>query len=308
MNGTAQQEAAHGGRSDAPSSTWGFIEGEEIAPGLLALDLLGGGSRYEAYLAFDERLRYVVVVKVLRPDHVDDGPALRGLRREADILASLNHPVIIRLLDARPDCDRPYLVLELADGPRVSTIIRRFGRLDLEQAAPLAVELASALHYLHSQDLVHLDIKSKNAILGSPPRLIDLSIARRIGDAARLHVPIGTDAYMAPEQCRSTAHSPVGPPADIWGLGVTLHESVAGCLPFPRGVDDDDAPLEERFPQLISDPEPVPTGVPEPLADAIRASLEANPEHRPTAGEVADMVEPLLSTPRRFVLKALRPG
>ena len=307
MEETVQQEANEE-PSEAPSSSWGFVEGEEIAPGLLALDLLGGGSRYEAYLAFDERLRYVVVAKVLRPDHVDDESALRGLRREADILASLNHPVIIRLLDARPDGARPYLVLELAEGPRVSTIIRRFGRLDPEQAAPLAVELASALHYLHGRDLVHLDVKPKNAILGSPPRLIDLSIARSVAASARLRVPIGTDAFMAPEQCRPTTQDPVGPPADVWGLGVTLYESVAGSLPFPRGVDDDDAPLEERFPQMHAHPDPLPPGVPEPLADAISASLEANPDDRPTAGEVADMVEPMLSTPRRFVLKALRPG
>ena len=308
MDGAAQLEAPRGQPSDAPTSTWGFVEGEEIAPGLLALDLLGGGSRFEAYLAFDERLRYVVVAKVLRPDHVEEGSALRGLRREADILASLNHPVIIRLLDARTDGDRPHLVLEFADGPRVSTIIRRFGRLDPEQAAPLAVELASALHYLHGLDLVHLDVKPKNAILGSPPRLIDLSIARSIEDAAHLHVPIGTDAFMAPEQCRPTTQVPVGPPADVWGLGVTLHESVTGSLPFARGVDDDDAPLEDRFPQLASNPEPVPIGVPEPLAEAIRTSLAPVPADRPTAGELADLVEPLLSTPRRFVLKALRPG
>ncbi len=292
----------------ADEDRWGLEPGDEIAPGLHALSLLGGGERYEAYLAFDDRLHYRVVVKVLRPQQAHDRAALRGLRREAEALDRVQHPVVIRSFGAHLDGDRPLLILELAEGPRLSTDLRRFGPLDVEQAAPLGVELSSAIHSIHRAGLVHLDVKPKNVILGAPPRLIDLSIARPIEDAATLDRPVGTDAYMAPEQCAPGEVGVVGPPADVWGIGVTLYEAVTRKLPFPRGTDDDDAPLSERFPQLEGVPDPVPPTVAPPLAEAIAACLEAEPSARPSPAEIADTIEPLLATPPRFRLKSLRPG
>jgi serine/threonine protein kinase len=102
-----------------------------------------------------------------------------AMRDEAQSLASLNHPAIARLVRGAIDHERPHILLEFVEGPRLSTLIRRFGPLEAEQAAPLAVEVASALHYLHGLGTVHLDVKPKNLIMGAAPRLIDLSIARR---------------------------------------------------------------------------------------------------------------------------------
>jgi serine/threonine-protein kinase len=286
--------------------TWELQEGDEIVPGLTALQLLGGGTRYEAFLAFDERLHHATVAKVLRPDRIDDASALRGLRGEAEVLASLNHPAIARLLRDGTDDERPHIVLELVEGPRLSTLIRRFGPLEMEQAAPLAVEIASALHYLHGLGLVHLDVKPKNLIMGAPPRLIDLSIARTFEDAGSLTVPVGTDAYMAPEQCRPEPGL-VGPAADVWGLGVTLYEALAGKPAFRRGSDDPEASAEGRFPQLTDHPAPLPAHISPELAQVTWAALSVDPTDRPTAKEAAEMVEPLLRRPRRLVLNRLKP-
>jgi len=121
-------------------SSWGFEEGDLIAPGRHATRLLGGGRRYEAYLAWDDALHALVVVKVLRPALVDDDATRAGLAGEAAVLASLAHPVIVRAFDAVLDGERPHLVLEYLDGPRLSTLVRRYGVI-VEQLLPLAIDL-----------------------------------------------------------------------------------------------------------------------------------------------------------------------
>jgi serine/threonine protein kinase len=288
--------------TDRPD-TWALEGGEDIVPGLIALQLLGGGTRYEAYLAFDERLHHTTVVKVLRPDLIGDDRALHGLRSEANILNELNHPAIARLLRDGTGLERPHIVLEHVEGPRLSTLIRRFGRLEMEQAASLAVEVASALHYLHGSGVVHLDIKPKNLIMGAPPRVIDLSIARRFDEAASLTVPIGTDAYMAPEQAAPTLGL-VGPAADVWALGATLFEALCGSPAFRPGSSDTP---EERWPQLEKASAPLPREIPQELSEVTVAALAYEAADRPTAREVAEMVEPLLRRPRRLVLNTLKP-
>jgi eukaryotic-like serine/threonine-protein kinase len=288
-------------RAPAPSDGWGFDEGEEIYPGRYALKLLGGGRRYEAYLAFDEELLANVVVKILRPSCALDEGALQGLAGELRALQALNHPVIARGFGGLLGGKRPHICLEFLEGPRLSTLIRRFGPLPMEQLIPLATQMCSALHYMHARRMVHLDIKPKNIIMGAPPRLIDLSIARGFRDAAALDVGVGTDAYMAPEQCVPTPGR-VGAPADIWGLGITLHEAIAGELPFPRGSD------HERYPQVKLRPGPLDRRVPHAIADLVDGCLRRDPRERPTARDLNDRLEPLVAAlPRRVVLSRLRP-
>src|SRR5680860_475111 len=97
---------------------WGFEESDEIAPGLHALRMLGGGARYEAFLAWKEDLHCLVVAKVLRPKSVTSNSALGGLDREARLLEHLQHPGLLRCFDAVLDGARPHLVLEFLEGPR----------------------------------------------------------------------------------------------------------------------------------------------------------------------------------------------
>ena len=265
---------------------WEFAPGEAILPGRRALQLLGGGNRYEAYVAWDERLHTTVVAKLLRPHLRDDAGAQQSLRVEAEALARLQHPGLVRSFGVVMDGPRPHLVLEHLEGPRLSTLLRRFGPLAAEQIVPLAWRLASVLAYLEHEAWVHLDVKPRNIVMTAVPRLIDLSVARPVAAARRVRRPVGTDAYMAPEQCDPARYSDIGPASDVWGLGATLYEALTTQQAFPPdgGV---------RFPQLRRAPPALPAKAPPALAAAVRACLAPLPEQRPTASHLRELIEPL---------------
>ncbi|MGH2679475.1 MAG: serine/threonine-protein kinase [Actinomycetota bacterium] len=298
-------------RADLPSyvhasPSWGFEEGEAIIPGRYTIRLLGGGRAHEAYLAWDERLFSLVVAKILRPHRVHDDGARRQIAAEAEAFATLQHPGLPRCFDAPIDGARPHLALEFLEGPRLSTLLRKQGTLAVEQTLPLALQLCSALHYMSWEGWVHLDVKPKNVVMGAPPKLIDLSIARTLDTARRTTGPIGTDAYMAPEQCGVSSAGDLGAAADIWGLGVAVYEAITGLLPFPLGLED--GSIEARFPQLVCDPVPFPKDVPPILADPLISCLQKRPEDRPTAGDLARSLEPLVGAlPRPAIVPRIRP-
>lgn len=287
--------------------SWGFAEGDPITAELTAMSLLGGGAAYEAYLAFDEITYAPVVVKVVRPAQVDDGTTLRGLRREVGTLENLNHPALVRSLRAETEGERPHLVLENLDGPRLSTLIRRYGVLEPQQYLPMAIEVASALHYMHRVGYLHLDVKPSNIIMGAPARLIDLSVARTTARAAELTYAIGTDDYMAPEQCDPPRSGVPGPASDVWGLGATLFQAVAGH----RAFDDTQADAEDvrdRFPQVVDPPRVLPDRVPAEVAEVVLACLARDPLDRPRPAEVADRLGTVLERLPRGRLAGFKVG
>jgi serine/threonine protein kinase len=286
-------------------SSWRFEQGEEIAPGRAALKSLGGGSLYEVYLVWDELMHAVCVAKVIRPGEVGSEHSARELAAEAEILSRLTHPVIVRGFDAVFEGPHPHLLIEHLEGPSLRRLIKRGGPLPLQQILPLALSLSGALHYMSEMDVVHLDVKPDNIIMSVPPRLIDLSIARSTAKAKRVSKPIGTDAYMAPEQCEpERLAAQIGPPSDIWGLGATLHHAVSGKRPFPRERNDRDSEDPEvRFPQLVSSSEPLPARLPDGLRTLIGSMLAPDAAARPAAHEVAAALEPLVADlPRKMTL------
>jgi serine/threonine protein kinase len=295
MSGDSTVAAPPPWEAAAPRSrpTWGLQEGDEIAPGRTVLRRIGGGRRYEAMLVWDEHRLAVLVAKVLRPDEARNPAAVRDLEHEAQLLERLAHPVVVRSFGAVLDRPFPHLVLEHLDGPTLDELLQRHGALALEQLLPLGLHVASALHYMAAEGVVHLDVKPSNIVMGGPPRLIDLSVARTFDEAARLRSPIGTDAYMAPEQCEPDGR--LGAPADIFGLAATLYTALTGTRPFP--------PCEDRFPQLISKPVPLPRRTPRALAGVVLAGLDPDPAARPAAAELATALEPLVAAlPQRLTL------
>jgi serine/threonine protein kinase len=212
---------------------------------------------------------------------------------------------VVRGFDAVLSGPHPHLLIEHLEGPTLRALLEESGPLGLEQVLPLGLHAAAALHYMAGAGWVHLDVKPDNIVMGVPPRLIDLSVARSVARARRATRPIGTDAYMAPEQCDPASHpGELGPPADVFGLGATLYHALTGRRPFPRPSGArESADLAVRFPQLAGPPEPLGRRVPQPLADAVMAALAPAPADRPAAAELAAALEPLVAAlPQRLVM------
>jgi len=276
-------------------SGWGFESGAEIVPGRTMQTLLGGGERFEAYVAWNHRLMTPTVIKVLRPDVVDDERARRSMAKEGDLLARLQHPGLTRLFDMDSSGPRPFIEIEYVEGPRLSTLIRRHGRLNPEQAFPLGRQLAATLHFLHAEGVLHLDVKPSNIIMGPTPRLIDLSVARRVERAHLINGFVGTDAYMAPEQADPVRWPTIGPATDTWGLGATLYHAVAKRLPHSKGRHE--ATGVGRFPQLVESPAPLDAARHSPgLVELIMDCLQRSPDARPSVAELFDRLDELAST------------
>lgn len=284
--------------SERPS--WGLEEGDTVTDDRVALRRLGGSNLYETYLVWDDRLFTIAVAKLVRPHKVGDPKALAAIRREAAALERLNHPLLVRSFDAVLGGPRPHLLLEHLEGPPLRTLIKKYAPLSLEQVLPLAADLCSVLHYMAMEGTVHLDVKPANVIMASAPKLVDLSVAHSLEEAGELGGGIGTPEYMAPEQHEPDRHRVIGPPADIWGLGVTVYEAIAGRRPFPEG--------DGRIPNLLEPPAPLSEDVPQGVAKVILACLARDPWRRPKATQLALALAPMVeAVGGRRVIRRGRP-
>lgn len=261
------------------TETWDFVLGAEIDPSLAVIELLGGGTRYEVYRAWDRQNTCEVAVKVIRPHRVADDRAMEGFERELGIASRLAHPYLVRLLRWSAGPPRPYLVLEYISAQTLADHLSDIGEVSVPEACVLGVRMAAALHYLHTNHVLHLDVKPSNLTMGDPPRLLDLSLAHMASGPLKLRYAIGTTAYMPREQC---LRGSVTPQSDLFSLGAALYEGLSGTLPFSEG-NEDGATAEEEYPQLLEDPQPLSehADIPRELEQIVMACLQHDPARRP---------------------------
>ena len=193
----------------------------------------------------------------------------------------MRHPGLVGVRDSGVDDDgRPFVVMDFVDGQSLAARLRE-GALPAAAAIVMGTTLADALAHVHANGVVHRDVKPGNVLLDGDGRaqLTDFGIARLV-DATRVTATglvVGTAAYMAPEQVRGEV---VGPPADIYALGLVLLEAVTGRREFEGGA------LESAIARLHRSPV-VPASVPEPLASMVRRMTATDPADRPAAPDVA---------------------
>jgi serine/threonine protein kinase len=250
-----------------------------------------------------------VAIKVLRPELAAALGAERFLR-EIEIAARLTHPHILALHDSGEANGFLYYVMPYLEGESLRDRLKREAQLPVEEAVRIAREVASALSYAHSQDVVHRDIKPENVLLsGGEAVVADFGIARALAAAGAekltdTGLAVGTPGYMSPEQ--ATAEQHIDGRADIYALGCVLYEMLAGHPPFlgttaqevlARHTLDPVPPLRTIRPEL-----------PPALERAVLKALAKSPADRfPSAAAFSEALTQA-SAPPSFARQAARPA
>lgn len=243
------------------------------------LDVLGQGGMGQVFRAEHLMMGREVAVKVLpRAKSTPDTEA--AFRREIRMLGRLDHPNLVRALDAGHDGKVYYLVTELVDGVDLRKQVLKYGTLDEVSAAAVVTQVARGLAYAHAEGLVHRDVKPGNILVTPAGRakLLDVGLAGSVleSESTRLGRVVGTMDYMAPEQIRSP--DTVGPAADVYGLGCTLYFVLAGQVPFPGGTRQDKARR-----QLTEAPAPIQRfapGISDAFCRVVEAMMDKDPVQR----------------------------
>jgi len=208
---------------------------------------LGRGAMADVYLAFDLKRQVRVAVKVLREDLALSSEFLRRFRREAQALARLEHPHIVRFYSFEQHNHVAFIVMDYVRGVTLQRhLAEAKGPLALEAATRILHEVGSALQYAHKEGYIHRDIKAGNILIREDGTafLSDFGIARAVVSATMTLFPAGTPAYMSPEQI---VGQEIDHRADIYSLGVVLYEMVTGRRPFARQEERPDAVNRLRY-------------------------------------------------------------
>jgi serine/threonine protein kinase len=264
-------------------------------------DPLGKGGQGSLWLADDEGLNRQVALKELVPPQPHDYVAIgevaeiarKRMVQEAQALARVHHPAVVRVHDLFYIGDDPWIVMEYIEGDSLETRIREHPMDDLI-VARFGLQVAKGLQAAHAAGVMHRDIKPANILAASEDTfvLIDFGIAK-IPGAESLTLTnqlVGTIDYMAPERFDGGG----GPEADLWSLGVTFYHALTGDHPFP-------VPGERhlvRAALAIQRDDPAPLDKPSRLADLISSLLRKDPAERATIAEVIEALTAILHRPR----------
>jgi eukaryotic-like serine/threonine-protein kinase len=280
------------------------VNGRVVAGRYELATLIGQGGMGQVWTAYDQRLDRRVAVKLMRPDRmaaaVTEAEDLRRrFVRECRVTAQVDHPGLVTVHDAGSDGSELYLVMQYVEGSDLADHLAEHDPYPWQWAVAVAAQLCAVLAAVHSVPIVHRDLKPRNVIVkpDGTVTVLDLGVASVVdADTTRLtHTgsPIGSPAYMAPEQAMGGA---VGPYTDLYALGVVLYELLSGDTPFPGTTA-----LGVLHRHLYEAPQPLRLlrpEIPEPLEALVLRLLAKDPQDRPDgAQEVYEHLGALLPAP-----------
>ncbi len=239
---------------------------------------LGQGGMARVFLAQDESLHRQVAVKVLADRHSDDPHFIERLQREARAAARLNHPNIVQVYDQSQTAGMSYIVQEYVEGETLKDLIRRESPIEPRRAITIALQILAALRVAHQQGVIHRDVKPQNILVQSDGKIkvADFGIASA-GDTEMTEAGsiVGTAQYLAPEQARGLS---VGPPADLYAVGIVLYEMLSGRVPFEGEAAVTVAMRHvQEAPEALTDRNPL---VPVALESVVMRALSKDPTQR----------------------------
>jgi serine/threonine protein kinase len=204
------------------------LTGRTLSSRFRVVESIGRGGMAEVYKIWDGKRSAYLAMKVLHADLAEDTVFLRRFKREAQTLAQLQHPNIVRFYGLEEDGDLVFMLMDYVEGTTLRKEIRRLGRPFVpERILEIMRPVCSAMHYAHESNIVHCDIKPANIMIDASGRVLvaDFGIARMAETATATMVGAGTPAYMAPEQARGENPTPQ---TDIYALGIMLYEMLSG--------------------------------------------------------------------------------
>lgn len=262
------------------------------------LEKVGIGGMATVYKAKTKKEGRTVALKIPQEKYVGDPRFVRRFHREAELLAHLDHPGIVKVFDHGNYGDTHYIAMEFLDGDGLDRLIEN-KKLGLKSVVDVMARVGEALQHIHAQGIIHRDIKPGNIMVlrnavredGSVDprgvRLMDFGIAagKVLTRLTITGARIGTPVYMSPEQAKGQR---IDHRSDIYSLGVVFYEALCGQPPFQGAYE---AVIHQQITQMPTPPKQVNPDIPQVLSDVIYKMLEKDPDKRPTLDDVLEILK-----------------
>lgn len=254
-----------------------------INPGMLLseryeiIDKVGSGGMADVYSGKDLRLNRNVAIKILKQEYSSDAKFVAKFRGEAQSVAGLSHPNIVNVYDVGEDDNFHYIVMELVEGITLKRFIEKKGKLDLNEAIGIGIQIAQGIDEAHKNHIIHRDIKPQNIIISKEGKVkvTDFGIAKAATSNTITSNAMGSVHYISPEQARGGYSDEK---SDLYSLGVTIYEMLSGKVPFQgeSTVSVAFAHVHEEAPVLNE----VDPSIPRSLSRIVQKCMKKKPDMR----------------------------